>query len=392
MPKRLTLAGLVMSGLLVGGAADRTTHSQPSPRGFVEEMRIVSDEKNPAMLLTVPTDLITNEKGLLFTAHEKEGIVRVFDANGKYLRSFGRKGQGPGEFSQGYGFLATIGDTTIVYNYSPWSLAFFRSDGVLVRTITINTAPKNPLLEAYLPGDRALAQLTYWTGRGSVRDSIVFWMADAAGNLRTRLAVHADPPPGGRAGTPVEGFGSGQPFVASVVAVADPGGRRGLLIYPSSAFDGAPGQVKLVTINRDGVESERVVSLEARKLTSADVDALVQMRKDMDAEMNVMFAGRGMPTRVLTPAAERQLREQVTRPEYLPTVVMALAGRDGSLWVRSYWDRNDWSVISPIGAVVYKVHIPPTTRVVRVALDQFWAIATDSDGLPIITRNRVAAK
>ncbi len=383
-------------------------------RGFVEEMRIVSDERNPAMTLTMPNDLIVSEKGLLFTSHEDEGIVRVFDPNGKYLRSFGRKGQGPGEFSRAFNFHAAVGDTTIVYNFTPWSLVYFRDDGTYLRTVNIaptGDPPKTLLAVSYLGANRIFAEVNYFSPRGSSNqtDSTVFWLSETSGRLIKRLGAAgpvASIAPAGSGWQVANPALDGEMrtkalYMVRTLYFADPFGRRGFIIHPPNAFGGTPDQFKVVTIGREGTESERILAIPARRLTARETDEFVDMLTNSIVESQNMprpalLPGRSTVPRERPPATPRgeiaaQVRTQLSLLGTPPPVQGAIAGSDGSLWIRSMRNRLDWTVFTAAGAIAYNVHIPLNMRVTRVSLDRFWAITPDSDGLPIITRNRVAA-
>src|SRR5687768_16385601 len=67
-----------------------------------EEMRIVSNDSVPGMLLTGIEDLAVLPDGRIVTAHYREAVVRVFDPGGRLLRVIGRRGQGPGEFANAW--------------------------------------------------------------------------------------------------------------------------------------------------------------------------------------------------------------------------------------------------------------------------------------------------
>jgi 6-bladed beta-propeller len=58
-----------------------------------------------------PLDLAMNEAGTVYVKDQKPSVIKVFDPGGRYLRSIGREGDGPGEFRTA--FLAVRGDTLL---------------------------------------------------------------------------------------------------------------------------------------------------------------------------------------------------------------------------------------------------------------------------------------
>src|SRR5690606_12729845 len=61
-------------------------------------------------------------------------VVKVFDADGGHLRTFGGKGGGPAEF-QGVTGIALRGDTIVVHDWRLSKLAEFTLHGELIRTV-----------------------------------------------------------------------------------------------------------------------------------------------------------------------------------------------------------------------------------------------------------------
>ncbi|MFC1529093.1 6-bladed beta-propeller [Gemmatimonadota bacterium] len=66
---------------------------------FEELFELDQDESRPESFLHVNSGYVMDEDGLIFVFDSADGRVVVFDQNGKYLRDFGRKGAGPGEFN-----------------------------------------------------------------------------------------------------------------------------------------------------------------------------------------------------------------------------------------------------------------------------------------------------
>ena len=69
--------------------------------------------------------------------------VRIFDASGRHLRSMGRRGEGPGEFTNPFILWVTAGDTLWVGNYRPWSYTVFTAQGQFVRRIRLEPVYPN---------------------------------------------------------------------------------------------------------------------------------------------------------------------------------------------------------------------------------------------------------
>jgi hypothetical protein len=90
---------------------------------------------DPRLELTAGTpweDAIRLSDGRVVTAEAHE--LRVFGADGKYIRTIGRKGQGPGEFPNQVGVLCRLrGDSILVLQYGGVRATVFTPDGGYVR-------------------------------------------------------------------------------------------------------------------------------------------------------------------------------------------------------------------------------------------------------------------
>ena len=64
-----------------------------------EELRVGSPD-DPEAAFTWFRQLEVGSDGTIFTAHPQERQIRVHDASGVFVRTIGRKGEGPGEFDR----------------------------------------------------------------------------------------------------------------------------------------------------------------------------------------------------------------------------------------------------------------------------------------------------
>jgi len=68
----------------------------------------------------------------IMIANAGSGAIRVFDFSGRYVRSFGGSGRGPGEFTYLAG-LHSVGDTVLAIDYSPRQVSWFDRSGRFLR-------------------------------------------------------------------------------------------------------------------------------------------------------------------------------------------------------------------------------------------------------------------
>ncbi|MCI0432268.1 MAG: 6-bladed beta-propeller [Gemmatimonadetes bacterium] len=74
--------------------------------------------------------------GDIIVADAGSSVVRVFDASGRWLRTLGRRGTGPGEFTRP-GALMVLGDSIFAVNGANYQAAVFDRSGALVRAFPI---------------------------------------------------------------------------------------------------------------------------------------------------------------------------------------------------------------------------------------------------------------
>jgi hypothetical protein len=80
------------------------------------------------------TGVLRQPDGTIVVGDAKAHEVRFFDANGRFLRSFGRNGSGPGEFLYFSTLERYSGDTLMVIDYEGGRSNIFDPEGRYVRS------------------------------------------------------------------------------------------------------------------------------------------------------------------------------------------------------------------------------------------------------------------
>lgn len=164
---------------LLGCSSDEVGQgSADAPPGAGLELILVDSVQLQEMdtaYLAAPANLVSDHAGNLLIADPMNGKVLEFDRAGKFVRSIGRKGKGPGEF-KGPVTLVLLGDSAVAV--ADWALrrlsVFGRMDGSFIRSIEIDGYPFSMHL---------------------LRDTI--WMGDVNRLTKTSVAgwpIHADQP------------------------------------------------------------------------------------------------------------------------------------------------------------------------------------------------------
>lgn len=204
----------VVIDTLPNGAV-RTMSSAPTQPGqwqLALMYRVQPAEGDSGELLQ-PQDLALTDDGTLLVSESGDAHVKVFDASGRFLRSIGRSGQGPGEFR--VGFLAARGDTLLVQDPQAGRASTFRiSDGSFVASrptsccywdrLGVDRAGRAVLPANHAPPDSDARSATAWVRlrfsgpdadtvfvwQGRARSDRVFWeIGDAQSTMQMRMPV-----------------------------------------------------------------------------------------------------------------------------------------------------------------------------------------------------------
>jgi hypothetical protein len=65
---------------------------------FEEELTLGGDQGPEEAILYRPRSILVDERGDMYVSDYQDAVIKVFDAEGRFVRTIGRKGEGPGEF------------------------------------------------------------------------------------------------------------------------------------------------------------------------------------------------------------------------------------------------------------------------------------------------------
>ena len=303
-------------------------------------------------LFTRVSDALRLADGTLVIADLGSGEIRFFDGSGRFRRSIGGRGEGPGEFgSRGMGLYLDPAGRLLASDPGHARVNVFDTAGTWLRTVTL-AVPEVGRRQS-LAG--VLADGT-WIGHawvdpdgalGPIENRELYYRYDTTGAIITRLAE----PPGGRS----VGVAAGSsrlyypvPFSTGPFAVAlgtdlaiDLGGEPEV-----RRIDGAG---RLVAIHRWGAPRQRAAAL------------LDRYRR---AELEGLEPG---PYRA---GYERFLEHPPSLPSVVPSHGGMVADPEGNLWVERYHLSDDDTriddVISADGIWLGPVRLPPASTLLAV--------------------------
>jgi hypothetical protein len=356
--------------------------------------------------------------GNLFVFENQDREIRVLDATGTRVATFGGRGQGPGEFA-GTGRLGVIGDTVWVVEGQGFGsrVSFFTRAGEHLGTRSISTTVQVPMGN----GVMAVLQPYTWRSDGSLQGDIGIMMRDPAaaetdgpppGSMvrlpRVRFDLEGnvldtigfDPraalqPPGDIATTQVEGRTFNNPRPPSDVPrsyMLEDGGVSIAGPAPTGPADA------VLTFTRTDLTGDtlhhRTFSYTPEAYTEAFLDSLAWRTAVRGSGMVRVVDGqvqREAPLDDPTPVV-RALRATMDFPPYAPPVQAVVGGRDGSAWIQWTDDgrlQDRWLVLGPEGEPRGRFTLPRNARIAWASGDEFVAVERDAFDVPWVVRYRL---
>jgi len=298
--------------------------------------------------------------------HARE--IRVFDDAGDHALTFGRPGEGPGEFTALWSIAELAGDTIAAIDPLGGRVSLFSSAGVFGRSFPIPRLPgaSAPNVIGWLAdGTLLISALTRSPSRDTRDQSTHFLYAvDPHGEILGTLGEYPGSPLG-RNGLAL-GFASRAEFAA--------GG--------SLAWVGQSGRFELVGHDRTGAVRRMVrLDREPRAVTQPEID---------EAQAAVERSLQGASG----PAVERILATEYA--SHHPVHGVLLADRAGNLWIERYRHHlledpgpQEWDVFDAEGRLVGYLATPTDFEITDIGADFVLGFHTDELGVQTVRMYRL---
>jgi hypothetical protein len=139
------------------------TAVEPQEIKTVDDVNIIQNKKTPAAPKGTPTKIVAeldriigesddleksfsqlggfvvDDEGIIYALDFKEQKIKVFDAEGQFIRSFGEKGQGPGELQMPSDLHLAPGDELAVNDALARKMVYFTKQGRYKREVSYAT-------------------------------------------------------------------------------------------------------------------------------------------------------------------------------------------------------------------------------------------------------------
>lgn len=122
-----------------------------------------------AVIFGVVTDITADDAGNLYLLDTQLNEVMVFSADGEYLRSIGREGEGPGEFRRPSGLFLTPDGNVAVLQTMPGRIVLMTPQGDPIGNHPVPETPDGGMM-VFAQGDRAGDHIVLLTASFARRD------------------------------------------------------------------------------------------------------------------------------------------------------------------------------------------------------------------------------
>ncbi len=351
-------------------------------------------------------EVISDAEGRVYALEDTDQTIRVFSPEGRLLRTLGKKGSGPGEFT-GARKLQVLGDTLWVYdNQNARLTAFSTAAGKLLTNTRRGPLPLRFLslsptgvfatqtshdarVSAFNPrkvdivhapaghaSERAVASYTRWRAPLTFRayaEGKAIIAANRLGQLNTA-----------------------QPLESSTLMKAGSGGRSIVFIVRESnlsaarsnpfANSGGSPLLRIVEVGPQGDTLLRLdLSVPALRVTNAHVRAVV----DSLTRSDIIARGQrwvGDPS---------EIRDSLYQPRIWPSTTEFFVGDDGTIWLRQpsppSREARFWRVRQN-GTVLPSVGVASGLIIHHVSEQRIWGVREDADGVPTIEVHEIVPR
>lgn len=305
--------------------------------------------------------------------------LRIFNADGSWRATAGRKGGGPGEF-EGLGGIDVLSDGTLrAFDSQHRRFSNFSGDGSFMGEMALEPGgPQYLQLIGRLPDGRALFRAADVFGAGEAQSGItrrpsIVVLFDSAGVPGDTVGKF----PGSEALVQVSG--EGRSFTMKVMTL--PLGRNTTMVVVGDRLVVAPSDDYQLQIHRLDGSLERLIRrpFARRPITDADLERYLQDMADRGS--------RDFVDRMRKPIME------APRPEAMPAYGKVLVGPDNQLWVGDFTPPGvtgpeRWSVFDVGGQWLGEVEMPTRFKPYRITADRVLGVWLDSDDVPFVRAYR----
>jgi 6-bladed beta-propeller len=326
---------------------------------------------------TVSSAMWTHEGGIIVLDRGADQL-HLFDGQGRFVRSFGRSGKGPGEFGNIANVTVTADDSIFVFDRVSDRISVFHPDAGFVRDLNLrpDSIGKLPLDVWEIAPDRFLLYvLSFPTDWIETWDGKPFVL-----QYEGRLTTHDNT--GGLIAGPLTFPGS--------QSIQHQLGDLGPPLAPRAYIDALPGRIVYGT----GIDYDiRLLDVNLRPVAIMRWPGSRERIVDGDLE-EIRAANRR--TFAVRPELGQQITDAVLAdevvPEWRPAHGELVLGADSSVWVSRFepttWGKR-WHIYDADGRPAARIELPPGARLLGADAGRVLLVRPDSLDIPSVYVHRL---
>jgi len=121
--------------IIQNGKKPKPPKGVPSKVSFELEC-VIGESDDPEKSFSEVSTFVVDDNEILYALDFKDRKIKVFDDKGQFVRSFGERGQGPGELEMPAGIHLTAGNELIVEDAYTRKLVYFTHEGKYIRHVS----------------------------------------------------------------------------------------------------------------------------------------------------------------------------------------------------------------------------------------------------------------
>ena len=324
-------------------------------------------------LLDRVRDALVMPDGRIVVANGGTDELRVYDALGNHVTTWGGRGEGPGEFTSLSQVDRWPGDSLIAPYSQGRRLSVLDSEGNFGRAFTLQRDDAFFLVEAVSPSGVILSTDLVMRGglpEGLNRPGQHYRVRGTEGELLSSL--------GSFPGTELFSSWSGSSGVVVEILFAH---RVSTFAWADLMAVAPNDSYEIRSFDRNGT---------LRRIVRRDHDLVVPTSVHIDATIESRIAGIPEEERAERRQRMRESYGQVPLPETFPAFATALTDLADHLWVQEYDLPGEetpspvWTVFDPEGHVLGFVETPAGLSIFEIGEDYVLGLATDDLGVQYV--------
>lgn len=333
----------------------------PEPAASIGE--VVGEE---AYLLHQANDATILPDGRIVIANTGTNELRVFGADGVHLATWGREGEGPGEFTGLSGVEPWPGDSVVAWSSTSWVISVFDSEGVFGRSFTLDSDAGALEPRAVLKNGSILGRTGEVSSEGYRRSRETYELRRPGTTLPVELGTH--------------------PGQESYLTFRNGMAVLGYLPFGRSLWEAEWGELVIITTeDRYEIRAYDRADGSLDRIVRREYENRAPTREEVDEALAAALERAGLTGQRLEFA--HQGYSNMPLVEQFPAFRMLLTDPLNHLWVREAtlpgMDRPAplWTVFDPEGKALGFIETPDGLTVYEIGADYLLGRATDEMGV-----------